>query len=198
MRKAPPREKKTLQNYRESVTKKSVECESEESEYDLDSVPSPKKSNKKPIKQSTEITKEKPTMSNQQEPVEVIYSTEELPCSFTHQHVEPCFHGVTNPCFNLDRITSEVTLTRKSKSSDEHHEVFRETDLPSFKKAMDLVLEIVSNLDDSDANLLCTNKFLDFGAGNFLLCSYVACTYKFHEVCGIYCLTDCLDFGKYL
>jgi hypothetical protein len=48
------------------------------------------------------------------------------------------------------------------------YEIFKETDLPSFKKMLNLILEISSNVDDDNENLICKKKFLDFGAGKYL------------------------------
>lgn len=64
----------------------------------------------------------------------------------------------------MKRICNNVQLTRESDDG-EPHMVFRETDLESFREALDKILDISSNLDDNSENLLCEKQFLDFGAG---------------------------------
>jgi hypothetical protein len=52
-----------------------------------------------------------------------------------------------------------------SDSSVDPHLVLRETYHASFRKALELIIDMSSNLEDSKENLLCEKSFLDFGAG---------------------------------
>jgi hypothetical protein len=76
--------------------------------------------------------------------------------------------------FDADKLSAELSIPRTSEdenspASGRPNEVMRETDFPSFKRALDLVFWITKNLEDQNSNQLCSKSFLDLGAGKLLL-----------------------------
>jgi len=91
-----------------------------------------------------------PTLNATKEPVKIstmkqIYSTANTSTSTTtHQPSDKCCHGVVNLHIDLETIPTHLNLSRqKPATGANRHLHFEETHLPTFTKALDLILAIV-------------------------------------------------------